>query len=1183
MPIEPAPTGRPEAAMGTIARIIDLSGRKRSLVFLAAAALTLWGLWSAQRSQLDALPDLSDTQVIVATEWMGRNPTLIENQVTYPIVTTFLGAPAIKTVRGFTMFGMSFVYVVFKDGTDLYWARSRVVESLAKVQGKLPEGVTPQIGPDATSVGWVFQYALVSEDGSRTLQELRSYQDWSLRYWLQGLEGVAEVASVGGFEKEYQIQVDPAKMKARNVSVGQIAAAVRGANAEVGGRVVEMAQHEYALRGRGYVESKEDLALAVVATDARGTPIRIRDVADVTVGGNIRRGVVDLDGRGEVVGGIVVMRSGENALNVIRRVKAKLEEIKPSLPAGMKVVPVYDRSQLIHDAVRTLSVNLLQILAVVVVVIFLFLFHFRSAMVAAIALPIATAATFVTFYYLEISINIMSLAGVILALGDMVDSACVLVENAHKRIEAAEREGRETARKEIVIAAARELGPSMFGALLVLTIAFLPVFALQGEEGRLFRPLALAKTFSMAFASIFAVTLVPALMVTLLRGKITPEARNPINRFCIATYRPLLRACLRGRYLLLAGVVLATAVTAIPFSRLGAEFMPPLFEEDLLYMPITVPGISIAEARRLLQWQDQQIRRVPEVALVFGKTGRAETSLDPAPLSMFETIVHLKPREAWRPGKTLEDLVAELDEVTRTPGVQGAWTMPIKARIDMLSTGIRTPIGVKVFGADLETISRVNDQLERSLRTLPHTRSVYAERELGGFFLDVVPDRQAIARYGLTVREVLDVVESTIGGMDVTQTFEGRERYRVNVRYPRELRDNLESLREVLVPVRPLLPRPLPTGGAGPDMASSGTGPPMRGTAASSMSSSGGAMSGGMSAPAGMVAPGGSAMGSEGMAPAAGATRSSRAMGLAAAFIPLGQLARIETVMGPPMIKSEMGSLTGWIYVDIDTSDVGGYVDAAKARVASEVKLPPGTFVKWTGQYELLERVRARLAWILPLTLGIVFAILYVNFRGAAQALIVMTGVPFAAVGAIWTLWFAHFNTSIAVWVGMIALLGVAAETASVMVVYLDEAWNEGTRSGAISSVDDLVAAALEAATKRVRPMLMTVMTNVFGLLPILLDTGVGSDVAKRIAAPMWGGLVSLTILTLLVIPAVYVVWRTFHLRHRSPAIGGRVASDRVSARSGSTGAWPSSSASSGRSRTRHCDAFAWCPCRRPT
>jgi Cu(I)/Ag(I) efflux system membrane protein CusA/SilA len=1121
--------------MGLVERLIDWSGRKRFFVFLIAAALTLWGLWSARRSQLDALPDLSDTQVIVATEWMGRSPTLIENQITYPVVTTFLGAPSVKSVRGFTMFGMSFVYVVFKDGTDIYWARSRVVEQLAKVKDKLPEGVTPQIGPDATSVGWVFQYALVDETGKHDLQELRAFQDWHLRYWLQGLEGVAEVASVGGFEKEYQIQVDPVRMKVHDVSVGQIAAAVRGANVEVGGRVLEMAQHEYVLRGRGYVQGKGDLELAVVTTDARGTPVRIRDVADVAVGGNLRRGLVDLDGRGEVVGGIVVMRYGENALDVIERVKAKLAEIAGSMPPGVKVVTVYDRSQLITASVKTLSMNLLQILAVVILVIFVFLFHARSAMVAAITLPVATAATFITFYYLDISINIMSLAGIILALGDMVDSACVLVENAHKRIEAAEREGAKIERSEIVLSAARELGPSMFGALLVLTIAFLPVFTLEGEEGRLFRPLALAKTFSMAFASIFSVTLVPALMVTFIKGRILPEQRNPINRLCIAAYRPVLRACLRFRYLVIALAVATMGATVYPLSRLGAEFMPPLFEGDLLYMPITVPGISVEEARRLLTWQDARIRAVPEVASVFGKAGRAETSLDPAPLSMFETVVHLAPRDQWRPGLTLEKLLAELTQATATPGVQGAWTMPIKARIDMLATGIRTPIGVKVFGPDLEVIARIDDALERALRAVPSTRSVYAERELGGFFLDVVPDREAIARYGLSVRDVLDVVETAVGGMDVDTTFEGRERYRVNVRYPRELRDDLEALRGVLVPIARLSPRSAGAGAGSPAM---GAAPPMGGGLPMGNGSApmGGGMGSGLSpatvaalAGAGESSPGAGAMGGgSGTSAAAGA-------GSGAAFLPLGQLAKIEPVMGPPMIKSEMGSLTGWVYIDVTTTDVGGYVDAAKAVVAREIKLPSGYYLKWTGQYELLERVRARLVYVLPLTIGIVFVILYLNFKGAAQSLIVMTGVPFAAVGAIWTLYVAHFNTSIAVWVGMIALLGVAAETASVMVVYLDDAWNEGCGDGSIRTVEDLLGHSLEAGSKRVRPLLMTVLTNVFGLLPVLLDDGVGADVAKRIAAPMWGGLVSLTLLTLLVVPAVYVVWRSFALRHGKP------------------------------------------------
>ncbi len=1122
------PVPPPALGMGLIERIIDFSGRKRFFVFLIAAALSAWGLWCAKRSQLDALPDLSDTQVIVATEWMGRSPTLIENQITYPIVTSFLGAPNVKAVRGFTMFGMSFVYVVFKDGTDIYWARSRVVEQLAKVKDKLPEGITPQIGPDATSVGWVYQYALVDETGKHNLQELRALQDWSLRYWLQGIEGVAEVASVGGFEKEYQVEVDPARMKARNVSVGEIAAAVRGANAEVGGRVIEMAQHEYVLRGRGYVEGKADLESALVATDLRGTPIRIRDVADVTVGGNIRRGVVDLDGRGEVVGGIVVMRFGENALNVIERVKAKLEEVKGSLPAGVKVVPVYDRSELIKHSVRTLGTNLLQILGVVVVVIFVFLFHVRSTLVAAIALPVATAATFITFYYLDISINIMSLAGVILALGDMVDSACVLVENAHKKIEEAERTGSTVPRGELVLGAARELGPSMFGALLVLTIAFLPVFTLEGEEGRLFRPLALAKTFSMAFASLFAVTLVPALMVSLLKGKITPEAKNPINRLCIAAYRPMLRVCLRHRYAVIGLSLALLGATYVPFSRLGSEFMPPLYEEDLLFMPITVPGISVDAARKLLTWQDAQIRQVPEVSRVFGKAGRAETSLDPAPLSMFETVVHLKPREEWRAGMTLEKITLDLEHATATPGVQGAWTMPIKARIDMLSTGIRTPIGVKVFGPDLTTIARIDEQLEKTLRGMPGTRSVYAERELGGFFLDVVPDREAIARYGLTVRAVLDVVESAIGGMDVDTTYEGRERYRVNVRYPRELRDNLEALRNVLVPIAPLSAAVLPTGRSSTGSASMGAG--------AGGANGGGAMGegmGGAPSPAAIAALAGGGSGAMASGSSGGAMGGTPQTSSAskAAFVTLGQLANIEPVMGPPMIKSEMGQLTGWVYVDTDTSDVGGYVSAAKAAVAREMKIPAGYYLKWTGQFELLERVWARLAYLLPLTIGIVFLILYLNFKGVAQALIVMTGVPFAAVGAVWMLYAARFNTSIAVWVGMIALLGVAAETASVMVVYLDDAWNEGRGNGTLRTVENLVAQSLEAGAKRVRPMLMTVMTNVFGLLPILLDNGVGSDVAKRIAAPMWGGLVSLTLLTLLVVPAMYVVWRTFHLR----------------------------------------------------
>jgi copper/silver efflux system protein len=1126
-----------DEAMGLVPRVIDFCGKNRLFVYLFAALITALGVWSAQRTPLDALPDLSDTQVIVATEWMGRNPTLIEDQVTYPIATTFLGAPNVKTVRGFTMFGMSFVYVIFEDGTDLYWARSRVVEYLSKVRERLPAGVTPQIGPDATSVGWVYQYALTDRSGRHNLQELRSLQDWSLRYALQSVPGVAEVASVGGFEKQYLVEVDPVRMKAYGLSVGQVAAAVRGSNAEVGGRVIEIAQHEYALRGRGYVRDKRDIELAVVTTNQQGTPIRIVDVATVSIGGNIRRGLVDLDGQGEVVGGIVVMRYGENALNVIGRIKDKLAELAPSLPKGVQIVPVYDRSQLIVDSVKTLSSNLALILGVVVLVIAIFLFHLRSALVSAITLPVATIATFVLFYYLDVTINVMSLAGIILALGDMVDSAVVLVENAHKRIEAAERDGLKAPRAQIVLGAMRELGASMFGALLVLTIAFLPVFTLEGEEGRLFRPLALAKTFSMAFAALFSITLVPALAVTLLKGRITPEQKNPINRVCVAGYRPVLAFCLRFRYLVVAAAVALTGATVLPFSRLGSEFMPPLYEGDLLFMPITVPGISIQEAKRLLQWQDAEIRKVPEVERVFGKSGRAETSLDPAPLSMFETIVQLKPKRQWRPGMTQERLIAELERRVASPGVQGAWTMPIKARIDMLSTGIRTPIGVKVFGNDLTEITKLNDQLEAVLGKVPGTRSVYAERELGGFFLDFTPDREAIARYGLTVRDVLDVIESSVGGMDVDTTVEGRERYRVNVRYPRELRDNVEALRNVLVPIRALVPRSVSTGRAGSASAMGGPGSASMGGPGAGMTSGGMASSPLTAVLASAVAPGSTGSGTAGAGMDASSAMPRAGAGTeAAAFVPLGDLARIETVMGPPMIKSEMGKLTGWVYVDIEGRDVGSYVDDAKAAVAKAVQVPAGYSIKWTGQYELLERVRARLALILPLTLGLVFVILYLNFRGVTQALIVMLGVPFAAVGAIWFLYTVQFNTSIAVWVGMIALLGIAAETASVMVVYLDEAWKEGRRNDSIDDVHSPIGACVEAGSKRVRPLLMTVMTNIFGLLPVLLDDGVGADVAKRIAAPMWGGLVSLTLLTLFVVPAVYVIWRSFALR-RSPGV----------------------------------------------
>jgi len=1058
--------------------IIDFSARRRGLVFLGVGLLLAWGVWAIRVTPVDALPDLSDTQVIVFTEWMGRSPNLVEDQITYPIVTTFLAAPHVKVVRGFTMFGMSFVYIIFEDGTDIYWARSRVLEYLVKLQGKLPPDVTPQIGPDATGLGWVFEYALVDDTGKYDLQQLRSFQDWYLRYWISSVPGVAEVASVGGYEKQYQIELDPVRLQAYGVSIGDIAQAVRMSNGDVGGRVVELAEHEYAIRGRGYVQSVDDLATIAVTTDSAGTPVTLGDISNIQIGGNIRRGLAELDGTGETVGAIVVMRFGENALAVIDRIKAKLEEVKASLPPGVRIVTTYDRSDLIRASVRTLAENLIQVMIIVCLVVVLFLFHLRSALVPAITLPIAVVLAFIPMAYMGVSTNIMSLAGIIIAIGDMVDAAVVLVENAHKRIEAAGPDGDRT---EIVISAAKELGPPIFGSLLVIAVAFLPVFALEAQEGRLFKPLAYTKTLAMAFAAILSVTLVPALMVLFVRGRIRPESSNPVNRACIALYRPALRFCLHHRRSVIAATLVLMALTLIPFLRLGSEFMPPLYEGSLLFMPITVPGISIEEAKRRLQEQDRRLREFPEVASVFGKAGRAETSTDPAPLSMFETLIVLKPPEEWRPGMTVEKLTREMDAAVAMPGIQNAWTMPIKARVDMLTTGIRTPVGVKVFGTDLREIARIGEQLENVLRRVPGTRSVYAEREMGGFFIDFIPDRKAIARYGLRLMDVMNVVETAIGGLDLDTTVEGRERYRINVRYPRGLRDSPEALAEVLVPI-----------------------PPQR----SADATAGGAME-------------------------PEPSRVSDAMGGGrVAHVRLGQLGKMVPVMGPPMIKNEAGMLTGWVYVDTEMSDLGGYVAAAKAAVRRELALPPGYFLKWTGQYEFLERMVARMKIVVPVTIGIILGILYVNFGSLAQSFLVLFSVPCAALGSIWLLYAFGFNTSVAVWVGMIGLLGIAAETASIMVIYLDEGYARWKAEGRLRTAADLVEMAMDSAALRVRPLLMTVGMNIFGLIPVMFDTGIGSDVAKRIAAPLWGGLLSLTALTLFVIPALYVVWRQRQMRH---------------------------------------------------
>ncbi len=1032
-----------------IAGIIEWCGRHRGLVLVVTLVAVLAAAWSARRVPLDALPDLSDTQVIVFTEWMGRSPTLVEDQITYPITTTFLSAPRVKVVRGFTMFGMSFVYVIYEDGTDMYWARSRTLEYLSTLQGKLPPGVTPRIGPDATGVGWVFEYALVDRSGSHDLAELRSFQDWNLRYALASVPGVAEVASVGGYEKQYQVTVDPTRLQAFRIALRDVVEAIRASNLDVGGRVIEMAEREYAVRGRGYVTGVEDLG-AVVVGEHGGTPVRLGDIATIQVGGNIRRGFVELDGDGEVVGGIVVMRADENALDVIDRVKARIQEVRPSFPDGVELVVTYDRSGLIRASVATLMEAVIEALVVVAITTIVFLLHLRSALVAILMLPIAVLLSFLPMYAFGISTNVMALAGIIIAIGDMVDAAVVLVENAHRRLE---KEGPGADRVRVVLDAAKELGAPIFGSLLVLTVSFLPVFVLEAQEGRLFKPLAWTKTFSMAFAALLSITLVPALMVMFVRGRIRTERQNPVNRWMLAVYRPALTFVLKWRRTFLATTAAVLAATVPVFLRLGSEFMPPLDEGSLLYMPVSVPGISIEEAKRVVAIQDRALKAIPEVASVFGKAGRAETPTDPAPLSMIETVVVLRDKDEWRPGMTTEKLVAELAAAVETPGFQSAWTMPVKARVDMLTTGIRTPIGVKVFGPDLTVIAGLGEQIEAILRPVPGTRSVYAERELGGFYLDFVPDRAEIARYGLRLMEVLDAVETAIGGMDIDRTIEGRERYTVNVRYPRELRADLQSLGRVLV------------------------------------------------------------------------------TNMSGTQVPLQQLGKFETIMGPPMIKSEAGSLVGWVYVDVEGRDIGGYVDDAKAAVAEQLELPAGYRLVWTGQYEFLERIRERLQYVVPLTLLIVFVILYLNAGGVSQALLIMTGVPFALIGAVWLMAVLGFNTSIAAYVGMIALVGMAAETATIMVVYLDQAFAEWRDAGKLRSPADLVPMALEAGTLRLRPIMMTMTTDIVALMPVMIATGTGADVAKRIASPMWGGLLSLGAMTLFVIPALYVVWRRWHSR----------------------------------------------------
>jgi Cu(I)/Ag(I) efflux system membrane protein CusA/SilA len=1006
------------------------------------------GLWALKQTPIDALPDISDTQVILYTQWMGRSPDLVEDQITYPIVTALLSAPNVTVVRGFSDFGYSYVYVLFKDGTDIYWARSRVLEYMNQLAGRLPEGVTPRLGPDATAVGWVFQYALVDGSGEHSLADLRSFQDWYLRYWLASVDGVAEVASVGGFVRQYQVNLDPTKVLALKLSLPEVIEKIRMSNLDVGGRVVEFSGVEYMIRGRGYIQSVRDIEEIAVGVSERGTPILLRDVARVALGPDMRRGLVELDGQGEVVGGIVVMRFGEDAPKVIERVKDKLKAIEASLPKGVKVVTVYDRSDLIRESIATANENLAEELIVVSVLIIGFLLHLRSALIPILTLPLAVLIAFIPMYFMGLGMNIMSIGGIIVAIGDMVDAAIVMVDNAHKRLEEWERNGRVGERMQVLIDSFKDVGPAIFASLIVIAIAFMPVFTLEAQEGRLFKPLAFTKNLAIAMSAVLAITLIPALASFLIRGRIRPEERHPVSRGLQRLYGPMLRLALRHRVAVVA-ISIVGALSIIPaYQRMGAEFMPPLYEGTILYMPTTLPGLSVTEAAALLQRMDRKLKAFPEVERVFGKAGRAETSTDPAPFSMMEVVVELKSKEQWREGITYESLVGEMDRALQFPGVTNAWTMPIKARVDMLTTGVRTPVGVKIFGPDLKTIEEIGKNIEMVAQSVPGTRSVYAERVSGGYFLDFEIRREEIGRYGLTVMDVGRIIESAIGGENIATTIEGRERYPINVRYLRELRDDPDKLRRVLVDT--------PNG----------------------------------------------------------------------VQVPLAQLAELKLVSGPAMIRDEDGMLSGYVYVDMTGRDVGGYVEDLKRAVGEQVKMPPGYTLAWSGQYEFMQRVAERLKIFVPLTLAIIFVLFYFTFRSVAETLMVMLGVPFALVGGMWYMAALGYNMSIAVWVGLIALAGVAAETSAVMLAYLDEACKRRREAGGLHTLQDLLDAVHQGAVERIRPMAMAGLANILGLIPVMLATGTGADVMKRLAAPMVGGVFSAMLLTLLVIPAIYAIWR---------------------------------------------------------
>jgi copper/silver efflux system protein len=1133
-----------------VSSIIDFCARNRLIVVIATLFAIAGSWYSIKNIPLDAIPDLSDTQVILYTEWMGRSPDLIEDQVTYPIVSGLLSAPQVTAVRGYSMFGMSFVYVIFDEGTDIYWARSRVLEYLKQIEGKLPAGVAPTLGPDASSVGWIFQYALVDTSGKNDISEIRTFQDFNLRYALSSVAGVAEVASIGGYEKQYQIEVRPERLQAYGLTIGDVAGAIRRSNADVGGRVIEMTEREYFVRGKGYIQDISSLKKISLGRSSNGTPILLGNVANVSFGPEIRRGVGEFNGIGEAVGGIVIMRHGENALHVIERVKAKLAEIKPSFPQGVDIEIVYDRSGLIERAIETLQSSLIEEGIVVALVIIIFLLHFGSSMVPIVALPIAVGLAFVPMYFLGINSNIMSLGGIAIAIGAMVDASIVLVENAHKKLEHAPPTANRT---EVIIAAAKEVGPSIFYALLIITIAFLPIFALTGQGGRLFKPLAFTKTFAMFFGAVTAITIVPALMVWFIRGKIHSEDKHPVSRFIISLYKPFVFVALRNpKTTVMIGVMaIVSALPMIP--KIGSEFMPPLNEGDILYMPTTFPNISIEAAKQYMQYQDRVIRSFPEVQSVYGKAGRAETATDPAPLSMLETVVRLKPREEWRnvheerwysswspeflqKGLRLvwpderkiswDELIAELDKAMQMPGWTNAWTMPIKTRIDMLSTGIRTPIGVKIFGDNLDEIERIGMELERTLSTLPHTRSVFSDRNTGGYYVDIEPNRDALARYGLTVGDVQDIIESSIGGQQVEVAVDGRKRYSINVRYPRQYRENIDQLKRILVPL------PAASGAS---------------SSAVSIASGSASMSGMNNKSSGMQSPStqgsaGGMGGASGMSSgqsqvqssnsSAQSPRGSSFAGKGRPSVQLGQVADIRINSGPPMIRDENGMLVGYVYVDIDQSatDIGSYVSSAKDKVAGEINVPAGFYLKWTGQYELLEVMAQRMKIVIPLTLFIVIVLLYLNFRNFTETLIVLASVPFALVGSIWMMYFLDYNYSTATLVGIIALVGLATQTGIVMILYLDQAYEKRLKAGKIRDLNDIIWAHMEGTVMRVRPKLMTVGTMMIGLVPLLWATGAGADVMKRIAAPMVGGLISSAFLTLEIIPVVYTYWRLWQI-----------------------------------------------------